>query len=125
MRWNLVLLILVLIGSVFVYGYSPSVAQSINPLPEFNKIYHTPYNEQTYNCLNKSVDFATYLKNNNQTNIEYVNIAYKTGVYSHQFVLWNGQVYDPTDDEYNVSEIKYINWLESDGFTGVIFTSPV
>ena len=97
---------------------------TFNPHNQFNKIYQTPYNEHTYNCLNKSVDFATYLKNNNQTNIKYVNMRYKSGEYSHQFVLFNEGVYDPTSGVYNISETDYINFLEKDGFTGIIFTSP-
>lgn len=95
-----------------------------NPHTEFMSIHDKPYNEVTYNCLNKSVDFANYLKEYNQTNVSYVNIAYKTGDYSHQFVIWNSECYDPTSGAYDVNETTYINYLESKGFTGIIFTSP-
>ncbi len=93
---------------------------------EFYIIANTPYNEQTNNCNNKSEDFANYLVNNNASNVSLVEIEYKDGSYSHEFVEWNGLYYDPTNNPpyFGVNENEYLQALKKVGFTGNITIIP-
>lgn len=93
---------------------------------EFDIIANTPYNEQSNNCNNKSEDFANYLVNNNASNVSLVEIEYKDGTYSHEFVEWNGLYYDPTNNPpyFGVNENEYLQALKKVGFTGNITIIP-
>lgn len=94
---------------------------------KFQEIKNIPYNEQSMNCKNKSELFASYLQEAGATNIYLVTIPHESGKYSHEFVDWNGQFYDPCNNQeqsYQVSKETYLNELNTIGFTGMIIESP-
>jgi hypothetical protein len=94
---------------------------------KFQEIRNIPYNEQSMNCNNKSNLFASYLKKNGAKNISIMIIVHNSGKYSHEFVDWNGRIYDACNSNelsYQVSKESYLKQLQKIGFTGVCFESP-
>lgn len=91
---------------------------------EFDRIAETPYDDKSYNCVNKSYDFAKFLKKNNQTGIYLARTQYKTGEYSHIFVVWNDKAYDPTSvpPVYAVEKYKFFRQLNSEGWGFISLT---
>lgn len=89
---------------------------------KFDKIAATPYDEQTYNCLNKALDFHIYLLQHGATNVYLVRIKHENGTYIHAFIVWNGRAYDPTikPPRYGADYNQYINTLREEGFTTVV-----
>ena len=128
------LLTFCLIGCIITSVTSPNVSKPIlspnNTTVQvaFQEIRTTPYNEKQYNCKNKSEDFAKYLVENGATDVSLVNISYKDKTYAHQFVVWQGNAYDPCNNEilvYNLPLQPYLAGLYSIGFTGRVITSPI
>lgn len=48
-------------------------------------------------------------------------MTYKTGEYCHDAVIWNGKVYDPTNNFYKMNLEEYYQLFRSYGFTGFRF----
>jgi hypothetical protein len=107
---------------------TPIIINSSTPsvYTEFMRIHDIPYNEANYNCKNKSEDFADYLISKGAINISTVQIYYKDNTYTHQFILWNGRIYDPTPTQiiYDIEPQRYYDGLYQLGFTGMRITSP-
>lgn len=88
---------------------------------EFDRIAAVPYDEENYNCLNKSIDFRNYLVERGATHTHIILIEHESKKYMHSFVLWDGLAYDPTKtpptygEDYN----KYVEELEKLGFINV------
>ena len=132
-RWAVIVLIIVIIGAVWIYTQIPTFNEENTTVPatltpddpgvkeEFQRIANTPYNEQTYNCLNKSRDFHTYiLLHDSKANAYLRTIYHSTGNYAHAFVQWNGQAYDPTNPEwYGVDYQKYLTKMAEEGFNSL------
>ena len=128
------LLTFCLIGCIITSVTSPNVSKPIlspnNTTVQvaFQEIRATPYNEQSNNCKDKSEAFAKYLIQNGAKNVALVNVSYKDGTYSHQFIVWNGNAYDPTNNQINVYNMPlqpYLAGLYTIGFTGIVVTSPL
>ncbi|AXV38536.1 MAG: hypothetical protein KO217_00325 [Methanobacteriaceae archaeon] len=92
----------------------------------FYEIADLEYNEKTYNCKNKSEDFASVLYQERVGNIQLVTIQHETGQYSHMVVLWDGKIYDPTmtPPTFGMPEKKYLDMIKKYGFRGIMYKMP-
>ena len=94
---------------------------------KFQEIRNIPYNEQSMNCTTKSDLFASYLQESGAKNISIMIVVYNSGKYSHEFVDWNGHIYDACNSNelsYQVSKEAYLKQLQKIGFTGICIESP-
>lgn len=92
----------------------------------FYEIADEEYNEKSYNCKNKSEDFAGVLYQKDMKNIQLVTVSHESGKYSHMVVLWDGNIYDPTmtPPAFAMPEEKYFDLIEKYGFGGIIYKMP-
>lgn len=89
---------------------------------EFNRIASLPYNE--YQCRQKSDMLWDYIHKHDPNGKVYtVSIEHESKQYMHVYVLYNGNVYDPTCTPalYNQTMPKYQRNLDSWGFTGYMW----
>lgn len=101
--------------------------QSLTPSDQgvhakFNEIANKPYDEQNYNCLNKSKEFGDYLLSKNATGVYFVIITHESDQYNHAAIIWQGVVFDPTNQPalYAVDPGKYYSAMSELGFNGHI-----
>lgn len=103
---------------------TPPVSKALSPedpeiRAEFNRIADKPYNVESYNCEDKTLDFSNYvLQKDPHTQIYIKRIKHRTDNYMHAYLLWNGYAYDPTmkPPQYGVEYQKYLKILEKAGF---------
>jgi hypothetical protein len=116
-----------------LYGYLkpkpceiPLMASEGRVKTEFIRIHDTLYDERTNNCKDKSEAFADFLILNLAVNVDTLQVYFKDQTYTHQFIIWNNLVYDPTaqDIVFGMDLTKYIDFLYSIGFTGMRIRSP-
>jgi len=92
---------------------------------EFLRIQSIPYDIANYNCRNKSSDFGNFLLDHGASDISKIIIYHESNKYTHEFLLWNGKVFDPTNiNGYNVDKEEYLAALQKIGFKGMRITSP-
>ena len=87
----------------------------------FNKIAAMPYNIKNNNCKNKTEKFVDYLTKNGATEVYIVEAQYKDGTKYHEFIQWQGKIYDPTLPAYGMNVNDYDNILKYNGITGLQF----
>ncbi|MBI5679492.1 MAG: hypothetical protein HZC47_01130 [Methanobacterium sp.] len=91
----------------------------------FNQIAATKYDVQTNNCKTKSEQFANYLVQNGATDVYTVEVQQASGNIGHEYIQWQGKVYDPTFPVYGMSQTEYDKILTSHGLTGLKFIKQV
>lgn len=87
----------------------------------FNHIAATRYDVQTNNCKTKSEQFVNYLVQNGATDVYTVEVQKSNGVVGHEYVQWQGKIYDPTLPVYGMSPSEYDKILKSHDLTGLKF----
>lgn len=87
----------------------------------FNQVAATVYNVQTNNCKTKSEQFVNYLVQNGATEVYTVEVQQANTGLGHEYVQWQGKIYDPTLPVYGISPAEYDKILKSHGLTGLKF----
>lgn len=129
-----VLLILIppIIAPVFqpigVVGYVAVTEEYNDLLPlDFKEGFNKTYNKQykaSYNCKNKSEDFAKYLAQYGVTDIKLIQTWNKDYSQGHQAVLVKGYVYDPTTNIWGLSKKDYLALTKENGMDGLTAILP-
>ena len=124
MRWNLVLLVVVIIGALFVYATpwsneSDEVVTGEKPVfnsddprweNEYNRVvaipYEAHYEKETnitklkqmsaLDCDEKVLLLYDFIVEHGGHNVWQMSLVHESGKYSHTFLIWEDKYYDPT-----------------------------